>query len=147
MDKVDLEIHFDDTFQKSPYLNYVGGKIKMCKNYDVDVLRYFELLDLAREDATNQSILGLYFRPFSRGLDADYIKLHNDEDVMQMLKYGSGMDTKFERYIEHEVGEDFEVEDEEESCDNITASLDNMSDIALVLICYNLLPITACGLV
>lgn len=128
MDIIDLEIHFDGKFQKSPYRKYVGGRIKMCKNYDVDILSYFELFDLAKEYATNQNMLGLYFRPYTRGQNAGYIKLNNDGDVMLMLKYGSEMDKKFEIYTEHKIGDNMEVEDNEESCDGISASLDNIYD-------------------
>ncbi|KAK1392312.1 hypothetical protein POM88_011368 [Heracleum sosnowskyi] len=129
MDKIDIEIHFDGKFVNSPSLEYVGDGIKLLKNYDVDILSYFELVDLAKESAQNKKNIGfLYFKPYDKDLDISCIKLHNDADVMNMLEYGSGEVNKFIIYCEHNVEEINEVEEDEENYDDLSVDFSDMSD-------------------
>lgn len=124
MDTINLEIHFDGKFERSPHLKYIGDKIKICRNFDVDLLSYFELLDLVKEDAQNQEVLGLYFKPYNTNLDVSFIRLHNDNDVMNMMGFDCGEDNKFEIYSEHKIEKVFEIEES----GSINVFLDNMSD-------------------
>lgn len=47
---------------------------------------------------------------------------------MRLLNFGSGGDSKFEIYTEHEIEEINEIEKDEESDNSMTDSLNSMSD-------------------
>lgn len=98
MNKVDLEIHYGGRFEKSPHLKYVGGRVKICRNYDTNLISYFELVDLIMEAAENQKIAELYIKNYDKATNESFIKLHNDVDVLKMLKFGSPENNKFEIY-------------------------------------------------
>ncbi|KAK1399413.1 hypothetical protein POM88_009276 [Heracleum sosnowskyi] len=66
MDKATIKLQYDGKFVYSPHLEYIGGLVKEFVDYDIDLICYFELTWLVKENAGKETcgfFFGFFFKP------------------------------------------------------------------------------------
>ena len=96
---INIKIHHGGSFSSDGVLMYIGGQMSIFRNCDVDRLSYFELVDITKDVGFTEGDK-LYYTIPSYDLDTGIDEIHDDQSVIQMLKFAKS-NTFIEIYVQN----------------------------------------------